>query len=208
MLAIDHIVIAAKNPEKAANDFGKKHGVTITEGGQHANWGTYNYLAYFRNDCYIEWIGIYDEATAARSDNPLIHLLFRELAEGHEGPIQFVLRTNHMDDAIKNLQELDIPFTGPVPGNRNRPDGSLLEWRMLFPEEEREILPFLIEWGEGKNTPQDTKLINDKTISSISARITNIETFASIYQLNVTDRSAQLENAEMKLSDELRFSVE
>lgn len=208
MLAIDHIVIAAINPEKAANDFGQEHNVTVVEGGQHANWGTYNYLAYFSNDCYIEWIGIFDETTAARSDNPLIRLLFRELAEGHEGPIQLAFRTNHMDDAIKNLQEIDIPFTGPVPGSRKRTDGSLLEWRMLFPDARGEVLPFLIEWSEVKNTPQNSSLINDKKIRSLSAYINNTDIFASIYQLNLIERSARLENAELKLSDELRFSIE
>ncbi|QKY71193.1 VOC family protein [Lentibacillus sp. CBA3610] len=208
MLSIDHIVIAAKNPEKAANDFGQEHGVAVTKGGQHASWGTNNYLAFFRNDCYIEWIGIFDETTAARSSNPLIHLLFRELAEGHEGPIQIALRTNHMDDNIKNLQELNIPFTGPVPGSRKRPDSSLLEWRMLFPEIKGEVLPFLIEWGEGKNTPQDSKLINDKAIDSVSMVVTDPEKFASIYQLNMASQKARLENAELKLSDQLHFSIE
>ncbi|SFB04424.1 Glyoxalase-like domain-containing protein [Lentibacillus halodurans] len=208
MLAIDHIVIAAKNPEKAANEFGKEYGLTITEGGQHANWGTYNYLAYFHNDCYIEWIGIFDETTAARSDNPLIHLLFRELAEGHEGPIQYALRTNRMDDYTNNLKTLNIPFTGPISGNRKRPDGSLLEWRMLFPKAEAEVLPFLIEWGEEKNTPQDSSLINDRDIHTLSASITNPENFSSIYQLDFNSQTAQLENADLKLSDELRFSIE
>ncbi|GGJ90767.1 hypothetical protein GCM10007063_11740 [Lentibacillus kapialis] len=207
MLAIDHIVIAAKDPEKAANTFGRKHDVTVIKGGRHTNWGTYNYLAYFCNDCYIEWIGIFDETTAARSENPLIHLLFRELAEGNEGPIQLAFRTDQMDKDIKNLQELNIPFTGPIPGSRNRPDGSLLEWQMLFPERERGILPFLIEWGKVTNTPQDLNLINNKTISSISVPATDTHAFTSVYQLHVTNQTAQLENAELELSTELRFSI-
>ncbi|WP_167751437.1 VOC family protein [Lentibacillus salicampi] len=207
MLAIDHIVIAAKDPEQAARDFGKEYDIQITEGGRHANWGTYNYLAYFRNDCYIEWLGIFDETTAARSDNPLIHLLFRELAEGHEGAIQFALRTNQMDDAIQHLRKLDMPFTGPVRGSRQLPDGSLLEWRMLFPETNWEVLPFMIEWNKGKNTPQDPNLINDKTIS-LTTHLTDPGMLSSIYQLNVNDGIVRLDNAELTLSGELNVSVE
>ncbi|ALX49160.1 VOC family protein [Lentibacillus amyloliquefaciens] len=207
MLALDHIVVAARDPEKAAEDFGKEHNITVTEGGRHANWGTYNYLAYLRNDCYIEWIGIFDETTAAKSDNPLIHLLFRELAEGHEAPIQIALRTDQMDGNIKNLDELEIPYTGPVPGSRKRPDGSLLEWRMLFPEREQQVLPFLIEWGEIKNTPQNPKLINDKIISTVSVPTTDSDSLAPIYQLNFDNQTAKLNNAELKLSDEFHFSI-
>ncbi|WP_010529391.1 VOC family protein [Lentibacillus jeotgali] len=208
MLAIDHIVVAARDPEKAAKDFGKKHDITVTEGGRHANWGTYNFLAYFRNECYIEWIGIFDETTAARSENPLIHLLSRELAEGHEGPIQLAFRTEQMDKDVKNLQNLNVPYTGPIPGSRKRPNGSLLEWRMLFAEAERQVLPFHIEWGKVKNTSQDPKQINDKAISAVSVSATDIDTFASIYQLHFENQTAQLKNAELKISDELRFSIE
>lgn len=206
MLALDHIVIAAKDPAKTAESFGKKHTITVTEGGRHANWGTYNYLAYFANDCYIEWIGIFDETTAARSKNPLIHLLFRELAEGNEGPIQVALRTDQMDDYVQNLQELDLPFAGTIPGSRERPDGSLLEWRMLFPEGDREVLPFLIEWGKIRNTP-DPKLINDKAINSISIPGAASGKFTSIYQLNTENQIIQLENTALKGSDELNFSI-
>ncbi|MFD1361993.1 VOC family protein [Lentibacillus salinarum] len=208
MLAIDHIVIAAKDPEQAAKDFGQKHGATVTEGGQHANWGTYNNLAYFRNDCYIEWLGIFDEANAARSDNPLIHLLFRKLAEGQEGPIQLALRTGQMDEVVANLDKRSAPYTGPIPGSRERPDGSLFQWRMLFPQAKGEVLPFLIEWGETKNTPHDPKLINDQAINSLSARIQDPDMFSSIYQVDFSGRTARLENAELTLADELRFSIE
>ncbi|HLR62957.1 MAG TPA: VOC family protein [Lentibacillus sp.] len=207
MLAIDHIVVAARDPEKAAEDFGMKHDIVVTEGGQHANWGTYNYLAYFRNDCYIEWIGIFDETTAARSDNPLIHLLFREIAEGHEGPIQLAFRTEQMDENVKNLQNLNIQYTGPIPGSRKRPDGSFLEWRMLFPEAEQQVLPFLIEWGEIKNTPRDPKLINGKTINLVSIPAVTLDPFMAIYQLYFDNQTAKLDNAVLKLSDEFHFSI-
>ncbi|GAB4075061.1 hypothetical protein GCM10028778_25640 [Barrientosiimonas marina] len=207
MLAIDHIVIAAKNPEKAAERFAQDHGVTITEGGKHTSWGTYNYLAFFRNDCYIEWLGIFDEATAARADNPLVHLLFQRLAEGQEGPIQYALRTQDMDDAVENLKQAGMPYTGPIPGSRSRPDGSLLEWQMLFPEAEMEILPFLIEWSDGSNTPEDSGLINNKTIRKLAVPVTDLNTFSAIYQITFNDHIAHLENADLQHSKDVRYII-
>ncbi|TRM11354.1 VOC family protein [Lentibacillus cibarius] len=207
MLAVDHIVIAAKDPEQAAKDFGNEHDVTIMKGGKHDNWGTYNYLAYFRNDCYIEWLGIYNEAIAAQSDNPLVQLLARRFEEGTEGVIQYALRTEQMNDFIENLQSLSVPFTGPVPGSRERPDGSLLEWRMLFPEYGNDVLPFLIEWGKEKNTPQSDSLINNKAIHLISTNIKDPSNFASIYQLSFSNDTAHLANADLQLSNGLNFSI-
>src|SRR5699024_9210061 len=64
MLSIDHVVIAAQNPEQSAHAFGKTHGVTVVEGGRHDAWGTYNMLAYFKNDCYLEWLGVFDQQKA------------------------------------------------------------------------------------------------------------------------------------------------
>ncbi len=142
MLALDHIIIAASSPEQAAHNFSERHRIKVAQGGQHANWGTYNYLAYFENDCYIEWIGITDWTVAKESDNPLIQLLVRKLSNGVEGPVQYALRTERMDDCIENLKTLDTPYTGPFPGSRKRPDGRLLEWRMLFPASAEDVLPF------------------------------------------------------------------
>ncbi|PAE28376.1 VOC family protein [Oceanobacillus profundus] len=47
MLALDHLIIAANDPEKAAQQFAQKYGVKVIQGGEHHNWGTYNYLSYF-----------------------------------------------------------------------------------------------------------------------------------------------------------------
>lgn len=202
MLALDHIILAAIDPKQAANDFAKKHGVTVLEGGKHENWGTYNYLAYFSNDCYLEWLGIFDQNIAAQSDNPLIMQLARALHKDAEGPLQFALRTDEMDDYLDHFDETAIPYTGPIAGNRNRPDGSLLEWRMLFPENKKARYPFLIEWGKVKNVPRDSTLINEQQIDSLYPVITNSNAFENIFQTDI-----QLKNVQLKTSDILGFSV-
>lgn len=202
MLALDHIIIAAKDPKQAADAFAKKHNVTVLEGGKHENWGTYNYLAYFGNDCYLEWLGIYDKNIASKSDNPLIDQLVRTLSSDVEGAIQYALRTDEMDHFLEHFHEQDISYTGPIAANRNRPDGSLLEWRMLFPQAEIVHHPFLIEWGNVKNVPNDSTLINKRQIDTIYPVIANPNDFDKIFQ---TDH--QLINVQLEPSAMMRFSL-
>ncbi|PAV30684.1 hypothetical protein CIL05_06170 [Virgibacillus profundi] len=203
MLAIDHIIIAAKDPAQAAQNFGEKHGVTTLKGGKHSNWGTYNYLAYFSNDCYIEWLGIFDEDLAKRSDIPLIQQLVSALNNDIEGMIQFALRINNMDEHVKYFDVISLPYTGPIPGYRQKPDGSDLHWRMLFPEKE---LPFLIEWGNGKNIPQDNSLINKQQLKSITYGKGEAGFFKKTFQLDSANDSILLENGELNFSTDQKLN--
>jgi len=197
MLALDHLIITAKDPEKAAKEFAEKHDITVVEGGRHKNWGTYNYLAYFANDSYIEWIGIFDDALAGESDNPLIKQTYQALSKDKEAFIQFALRTERMDDYVKHFQQAYISYKGPFAGSRQRPDGSRLEWRMLFPEADRS-LPFILEWGKTKNVPQDETLINDKQIQEVSLNVKDIVLFTDIFKLEAENDFIQLENSRLK----------
>ncbi|MFA1822592.1 VOC family protein [Virgibacillus oceani] len=204
MLALDHLIFAVKDPEKAAMEFAEKHDVKVVEGGKHENWGTYNYLAYFKNDCYIEWIGMFDEKLAAASDNPLIVQTYGTLSKGQEGFIQFAFRTDNMDDFLEHFKIAEVDYNGPFTGSRQRPDGSRLEWRMLFPQSER-TLPFIVEWGKTKNVPQDKALINDKKIEEVSLDATNKALFKEIFKLEETEDVIQLENSRLKFEGDIEL---
>lgn len=208
MLAIDHIVIAAKDPAQAAHDFEQRYDVTTVQGGKHDNWGTYNYLAYFENECYIEWIGIFDESIAEKSANQLIQQLVEAFRKSIEGVIQFALRTENMDQYIDYFDANHTAYTGPIPGERARPDGSTLQWRMLFPEADIK-LPFLIEWGEVKNIPQDEWLINKQHLRSITYGIEDQELLNHIYQLDAVDNKVDLNNGVLRFenNEDLDFEL-
>ncbi|UJL47014.1 VOC family protein [Virgibacillus sp. NKC19-16] len=208
MLAIDHIVVAAKDPAQAAHDFGKKYHVTTIEGGKHDNWGTYNYLAYLENECYIEWIGIFDEGIADKSANPLIQQLASAFRINFEGVMQFALRTESMDEYIKHFDAKHIAYTGPIPGSRARPDGSALQWRMLFPESNKQ-LPFLIEWSNGKNMPQNERVLNKQHLHSITFGVEDQELLNHIYQLDVVNNKVELKNGILRIenSENLTFEL-
>jgi len=126
MLSLDHIVISSSNIEEAARKFRKEFSIETTKGGQHDVWGTYNHLAYFANDCYIEWLGMKDADVARHSDNPLIRHLVHIMDNDRHGSFQFALRTNRMDEFVSHFQNEKIPFVGPVEGKRRKPDGKLL----------------------------------------------------------------------------------
>ncbi|MHA6253033.1 VOC family protein [Oceanobacillus sp. CAU 1775] len=200
MLEIDHIVIASKNPEADAAKFGEMFSLDIVPGGRHTNWGTYNYLAFFENNSYIEWIGVFDETLARTSDNPLIQQLIEKVDLNEYGPFTFALRTNKMDASMDHFGKNNFSYEGPFPGSRKRVDGSTLSWRMLFPTEKK-MMPFLIEWGEQINQPEDKSKINNKQIASIIIPHTlNID--EDVYQLSRQGDMSVLGNGTLEFTEE------
>ncbi|MUV38480.1 hypothetical protein JNUCC1_02318 [Lentibacillus sp. JNUCC-1] len=185
MLALDHIVIAGKNAEDASSRYGNQFSIKAIKGGEHTNWGTYNYLSFFANTSYMEWLGIQDKETARASDNPLIQHLVHMLDHDRPGPFQVALRTKQMDKLIDHFEKQNIPYQGPFSGEREKPDGSMLKWRMLFPEYDytKEMLPFLIEWGSPADYQASTSLLNPQAITKINMGWFDKDTFARIYNL-------------------------
>ncbi|MFS0675035.1 VOC family protein [Ornithinibacillus sp. 179-J 7C1 HS] len=213
MLALDHIVIAGKNAAEDSITFDDRMAIKAIKGGEHENWGTYNYLAYFSNESYIEWLGIKDYDTASKSDNPLIQHLVYMLDQNLSVPFQFALRTNQMDDYIQHFKMNDIPFDGPFPGERERPDGTMLSWRMLFPKYDIEegMLPFLIEWANPSGGPSAQSLANPQAIMKINYSGVDKSTFTKIYQLkNKKSLSNQfiLRNSRISFKDDGDLSFE
>ncbi|WP_101846639.1 VOC family protein [Halobacillus sp. Marseille-P3879] len=207
MLSFDHLVIASKHPGKDQINFTYDNSLKGVEGGDHSLWGTYNELCYFMNDNYIEWLGLKDPKTAENSDNPLIQQFKQTFDQGEFGPFQFALRTSDMDEYINHFNLHNIPYYGPFPGERKRPDGTMLKWRMLFPVSANEpdiLLPFLIEWS-GKNLPSSFQEINTPRFQKLILRVKDIKTteklYETIYKLKPTkDRTAySLENGQLVL---------
>ncbi|MFD1673193.1 VOC family protein [Alicyclobacillus fodiniaquatilis] len=144
-LQFDHLLHAVHDPLIVRRDFERQFAYNTVAGGVHPQWGTYNALAYFGLS-YIEWIGIKDEQTARGTE------FGRQVAsrlDVGEGAIQFALRTTKMDEVAALWRGKGLEFTGPLAASRQRPDGQVLQWRMLFPRQEAGgafKLPFLIEW--------------------------------------------------------------
>ncbi|GAA0452478.1 VOC family protein [Alkalibacillus silvisoli] len=204
MVAFDHLVIHSYNPKKHQEMFSTFHHLTGLPGGKHEQWGTYNYLAFMENNSYIEWLGIEHEEQASQSDNPLIQQTYKANKNHIEGPIQFALRVNYLDDYINSFNQKGIEYAGPFPGSRQKLDGTRLDWRMLFPKPSSEgsPIPFLIEWSGEGNLPKDKSLINETPFTSIEIGVDHVEEYAQLLEeliqlKRVDQNSFQLENGQL-----------
>lgn len=208
MLALDHLVYATVDADAARLMFSERYGLATYKGGRHENWGTYNYLSHFQNQCYMEWLSLFDGSKAAESSNPLIQHTADWLKNGKEGIIQLAFRTSEMDQFIEYYRKNALSFQGPFEGSRKRPDGSVLAWRMLFPESSSgNTLPFLIEWDGEPPTPEDPSLVNKVEIESVMWGTEELEQtkqmWMKMFQLPALPESApvswKLTNAEVSL---------
>ncbi|RPF57078.1 VOC family protein [Aquisalibacillus elongatus] len=207
MIAFDHLVIFSSDPKRHQEIFSASHKQVGLPGGKHEHWGTFNHLAFYNNNAYVEWLGIYNLNTARASDNPLIQHTVHTYDQGLEGPIQFALRIDDIAQYQKHFDEQGIEYVGPFPGERTRPDGSVLKWKMLFPKYEfnQEPLPFLIEWDGPGNVPTDSQDINKSDFNHVTIYSDDPESFAHrlqyVYQLNdlkqSEDNQWQLENGKL-----------
>lgn len=146
-LAFDHLVhFVNDHPSKAVHRLNEL-GLHAIVGGRHDNWGTINALSYF-DLSYIELLALEhpDVAEGAR-EYGLIDQLLNDLPRG-EGIGTIALRTDNMEQSADYLRSKGIQVKGPFPGRRQRSDGKVIKWKMLFLDRANSDLPlpFLIEW--------------------------------------------------------------
>ena len=149
-LYFDHLVHQVQSPENMKVFLNKRHIHTVS-GGQHTMWGTYNTLSYFGLS-YIEQIAVYDHALfeeAAKLPYSL-HYTFKQDNERY-GFSRIALRTTAIDEEAQRLRALGYEVYGPDACSRTRPDGSVVQWKLLhFGKQGQAIdFPFFIEWADG-----------------------------------------------------------
>ncbi|MBD8520574.1 VOC family protein [Lysinibacillus fusiformis] len=148
-LYFDHLVHQVESPENIKVFFNKRNVHTVN-GGQHTMWGTYNTLSYFGLS-YIEQIAIYDRdlfEQAALYPYSL-HYTFKRDHE-RQGFSRIALRTKNIEDEGQRLRALGYEVYGPDACSRTRPDGTIIEWKLLhFGKSGLSVdFPFLIEWAD------------------------------------------------------------
>jgi hypothetical protein len=148
---LDHVVIAVRDLEEAMRRY-RALGFDVRPGGKHTGLGTYNALIRFGLD-YLELIAVYDEAEARANGRDGI-LDFLEDREG--GLARFALASIDLDEDAARWRGTGLAAVGPYAMERERPDGTVLSWRLLVPSTPgwRTALPFLIQWDQ----PDDERL--------------------------------------------------
>jgi catechol 2,3-dioxygenase-like lactoylglutathione lyase family enzyme len=144
---LDHIILGCTDLD-AGIEFVFRHlGVRAIPGGVHPGAGTKNALLSLGKLRYLE-IMAPDPSQPDAADPRNVRTL------KHPALVGWAEHRHHLDEFAGVLHAAGIDYVGPVPGSRQRPDGSVLNWKSLpLKEDEHGILPFFIEWGDSTVHP-------------------------------------------------------
>jgi hypothetical protein len=147
LIGIDHVVIAVADLDAATAAVEVRLRLSPGGGGRHEGQGTHNRL-FWLGDSYLELMGIFDAALAQKSWWGS-HVL-TVLAQGEAGYAALALRSDDLDADIGRFRERSSPISDPAPGERVRPDGEIVRWRIgHLPAPDPELgLIFVIEHDE------------------------------------------------------------
>ena len=198
----DHLVIAARDLDVAAAQYRDQLGFDVRPGGHHTGRGTHNALVRFGLD-YLELIAVYDEAEAARANRETL----AEFLRRHPGGlVAYALATTDIDADAARLAAAGLDAVGPFAMQRQRPDGSVLSWRLLVPggDQYRQPWPFLIQWDQ----PDDERLAGDlvgqhpngaSAVREVAVAVADLERGVDLYGrqlgLSLAERAAAPELA-------------
>src|SRR3954447_25924072 len=142
LIGIDHLVIAVADPDAAADELSETRGIPAGGGGRHDHLGTYNRLIWL-GDTYLELIAVFDRTIAATSwvGAPTLRAL-----EDGGGLATWAIATDSIDEDVARLRAGGSDIGEPVPGQRVRPGGTVVRWRLAAaPRLGPDLPPFLIE---------------------------------------------------------------
>ncbi|EZH65429.1 hypothetical protein DH09_17540 [Bacillaceae bacterium JMAK1] len=150
-ISFDHVIHYIDNAHELKDEWLNK-GFHAVEGGRHEHRGSYNTLLHFGIE-YIEFLAIDDFELFKRvgaqdvKDSPFYAIGDDQFVEGF---YKVCIRTKNLDDLAERFRKKGLQVNGPVPLSRKRPDGTLLEWSLLFVGDESSDLPlpFFIDWHE------------------------------------------------------------
>jgi hypothetical protein len=120
-------------------------GFHVVVGGEHPGWGSHNALCHF-GLAYIELIGVHDPSLT-RFGPDAFRESGRMLRRGG-GASTFAVAVPDLAQAVAQLRAHGLTVGDPEPGQRQRPDGTLLRWRTAPVLAGPAWRPFLIEWGQ------------------------------------------------------------
>ena len=140
-LALDHLVVVARNLAEGTTYVEAVLGVKMSAGGKHPKMGTHNRLLSLGPSVYLEVIAI-DPAAQKPGHRRWFNL---DAYNGAPRMMNWVCQTDEIDLALK-----DAPPGSGTPMHQTRGD---FEWHMAVPEFGRlpfdDASPALISWGSG-----------------------------------------------------------
>jgi Glyoxalase-like domain len=190
LTGIDHLAIAVPDLDAAVAELADRVGIAAGGGGVHPGAGTANRLAWF-GDTYLELIAVVDREAAAGSflGEPTIRVLDEEGA----GFVTFVLASEDLDGDVGRLRAAGSAMSDPFPGERRRPDGRIVRWRLARPGAVGpELPPFLIEhdtsaaeWTQAERAARATErhpIGGPVRLTELELRVADLDPVAAGYR--------------------------
>ena len=170
-MRFDHAVIGVADLDRAIAAYAAL-GFVVLPGGRHTGEGTHNAIIRFGLD-YLELMAVHDPALAR--SRPFGSQLLDFLADRDGGLIGYVVAGEDLDTLAQAMRGTGLEPTGPFAMQRERDDGNILRWRLLFPSGQRwrDIAPFVIEWatGDADRTAWDAPVPHPNGVTGVSGLV-------------------------------------
>lgn len=139
MLYLDHIMYAVPDLEDSMAEIASITGIVPSNGGVHPGNGTRNALLGLSNSSYLEIIG---PDKKQNLENTLGELL---VSKNTSGIRAWAVAVSDLASVADVAQDLGFRVRERKEMSRKTPEGSLLEWELLFLDG-GPLLPFFIDW--------------------------------------------------------------
>jgi hypothetical protein len=161
-LSIDHLVYATPDVDRTVEELAERLGVRASAGGRHPGFGTRNALLDLGGGAYLEIIGVDPEAAAPPEGRRPFGVDRIEVPR----LVTWAAQAVGIEACVGRARERGHD-PGPVQAmSRQRPDGVELHWQLTPTSGEGvELLPFLIEWGDGVAHPSTTSASGCRLVS-------------------------------------------
>lgn len=150
MAAIDHLVWAAPDLDRAVAELEALTGERAEHGGAHPGDGTRNAMLGLGGRTYLEVLAPDPAQSAAVAAASSMASL--------QGPTlyTFAIASTRLDRVAARLEKAGLPYAGIIPMSRRLPTGQLVRWRLLMPAGHAygPTMPFFIDWGDSPH-PSD-----------------------------------------------------
>lgn len=196
-IRVDHVIVGASDLDAATAEIERLTGVRPVIGGVHPGRGTRNALLSLGEGTYLEIVAP-DPAQSVDSED------LRELrALRRPTPFGWAVSADKETTLRSALSGANIATTGPKPGSRAKPDGSVLRWVTFgYAEIDNPQAPFFIVWAEPVLHPSRTSpagcQLSDVTIESPQSDA--ISRAIAPLSLDVTVKPAQKDSMRLSLS--------
>ena len=142
---IDHIIIAVRDLEKAANDMAALLGRDASWRGTHPDYGSANVLFRLQNT-YLELLAVAGDAAQGWAAD----MVRQHLAEKDESILAVIFGTDNAEDFVAHARSKGLKISDPQAGHGVDNNGATRHWRTMFwpREAARGLFGFCIEHAD------------------------------------------------------------